>query len=598
MKSNKRVLPVIYLIIILCNLFLIINCGGGGGGGKSANPLDNWHAMISIRDPNDAFLSQVNFLNGTFIVLGRNGSILISSDGINWTSRKSGVTSSLNWATYGNGTFVIVGDSGIILTSSDDIKWSSRKSRVSYSLKWVAYGNGTFVIVGDSGTILTSNDGVNWTVRTSGVYPNLAGVTYGNSTFVAVGEGGTILTSSDGINWTTRSSTGTTYLRGISYGNETFLIAGDGGYIFTSKDAVTWTSRRIIEDSFASLYSVIYANGNFYITISTDRGNNTYIFSSPDGINWSSKFVPINISLTYGNGIFVAVNTSTILSTADLSTWAVRSLSYYLEDNIGIGNIAFGNNTFVAPSGLGNLISTDGVNWITNFDLTNSIQVIDFYNGKFVGLGGDYPEGGRFHTSSDGMNWTSIHIDAQPFQSAYGNGKYVILCRANRILSSPDGINWTSTDLTYPELKGIAYGNGVFIIVGVNGTIITSSDGVNWTLRSSGTNAALYAVTYGNGTFLIFGDNSTTNTLTLTSTDSINWAQKSLEFSRIYFDWITFGNSTFIAVGSGGKIISSPDALNWKSRNSGFYDELYKVIDAKGTFVAIGINKILQSDTI
>ena len=97
---------------------------------------------------------------GLFISVGNNGTILTSSDGINWTSRTSGVSKDLNSITYSEslGLFVVVGENGTILTSSDGINWTSRTSGVSTWLYSVTYSEslGLFVVVGENGTILIS----------------------------------------------------------------------------------------------------------------------------------------------------------------------------------------------------------------------------------------------------------------------------------------------------------------------------------------------------------------------------------------------------------------------------------------------------------
>ena len=141
-----------------------------------------------------------------YLIVGSLGTIFISSDGTNWTSKYSGTSDSLSGVTYGNGTFVTVGYTGTILTSPDGTTWTSRSSGTSNRLYGVTYGNGTFVMVGQSGTIFTSPDGTTWTERTSGTSERLFGVTYGNGTFVVEGENGTILTSLDGTTWTERTS--------------------------------------------------------------------------------------------------------------------------------------------------------------------------------------------------------------------------------------------------------------------------------------------------------------------------------------------------------------------------------------------------------
>jgi hypothetical protein len=75
-----------------------------------------------------------------------------SGVGTTWTLRNLG--NPLNSVTYGNGTFVAVGRTGTILTSPDGASW--RTSGTGYPFHGVAYGNGLFVAVGNRGTILTS----------------------------------------------------------------------------------------------------------------------------------------------------------------------------------------------------------------------------------------------------------------------------------------------------------------------------------------------------------------------------------------------------------------------------------------------------------
>ena len=52
---------------------------------------------------------------------------------------------------------------------------------------------------------------------------------------------------------------------------------------------------------------------------------------------------------------------------------------------------------------------------------------------------------------------------------------------------------------------------------------------------------------------------------------------------------ITYGNNQFVAVGINGTILTSPDAINWTSRNSGA-NTLDRVTYGNNQFVAVGIN--------
>ena len=52
---------------------------------------------------------------------------------------------------------------------------------------------------------------------------------------------------------------------------------------------------------------------------------------------------------------------------------------------------------------------------------------------------------------------------------------------------------------------------------------------------------------------------------------------------------MTYGNGTFVAVGVGGTILTSPDGVNWTAQNSGTNNHLRGVTYGNGTFVAVGL---------
>jgi hypothetical protein len=101
------------------------------------------------------------------------------------------------------------------------------------------------------------------------------------------------------------------------------------------------------------------------------------------------------------------------------------------------------------------------------------------------------------------------------------------------------------------------YGAGLFVARNINGGGSEggggseSGVGTTWTLRMMGFRA-LYCVTYGNGTFVVVGSGGTI----LTSSDGVTWTQRTSGTSnRLY--GVTYGNGTFVAVG-GGSAPSSP----------------------------------------
>ena len=108
-------------------------------------------------------------------------------------------------------------------------------------------------------------------------------------------------------------------------------------------DGVTWTQRTL--PTSANWYSVTYGNGVF---VAVASGSSTAA-TSTDGITWTSRTLPTSAnwcSVTYGNGVFVAVAYSgTIAATSpDGVTWTQRTLP--TSDNWI--SVTYGNGVFVA----------------------------------------------------------------------------------------------------------------------------------------------------------------------------------------------------------------------------------------------------------
>jgi hypothetical protein len=58
--------------------------------------------------------------------------------------------------------------------------------------------------------------------------------------------------------------------------------------------------------------------------------------------------------------------------------------------------------------------------------------------------------------------------------------------------------------------------------------------------------------------------------------------------TRDHLRGITYGNGLFVAVGSDGTILTSPDGINWMARTSGTSNGLIGVAYGNGLFVAVG----------
>lgn len=141
-----------------------------------------------------------------------------------WTSRTSqfGVTS-IRGATHDGTNFIIVGSNGKISTSPDGVTWTARTSDVAGNhINAVAAGNGNVIAVAGSGKLCRSTDnGVTWSALTD-IFAGstILGITYGNGVWVAVGASGKLATSTnngDSFSNVT-SSFSTTQINGVAYG--------------------------------------------------------------------------------------------------------------------------------------------------------------------------------------------------------------------------------------------------------------------------------------------------------------------------------------------------------------------------------------------
>ena len=120
-----------------------------------------------------------------------------------------------------------------------------------------------------------------------------------------------------------------------------------------------------------------------------------------------------------------------------------------------------------------------------------------------------------------------------------------------------------------------------FVGVGDYGKISkTTNAGSSWDNMTTGLSPytapsgslSLRGVAFGNSTFVAVGQSGTI----LTSTDGETWTSRTSGTSNYLYD-IAFGNSTFVAVGQSGTILTSTNGTSWTTRTSGTTNALYGV---------------------
>ena len=308
-------------------------------------PVLNWTQQKAA---SSAAWNSVAFGNSTFVAVGSssNGAgVMNSKDGKNWLA-STGIASN-NWVSvaFGNGIFVAVASNGRgnrIMSSADGITWKTQTINADYEWAWLKFGSGVFVAVSkgmfNRGKIarasqtMYSADGITWKnselrfANGNPFNPNqtVTSLGFGNGIFSITGEGarsalGTsdlITTSSDGVIWTwDQQSIGVGAIRPVG-----FQGYGCGRYLamasYSSRVAVTnhpqdWNGRREFGGpGFEGYVSVVGQNALNYIGgLFVSVGNRISALSN-NSATWITQQLFSNnnwSSLTYGNGLFVAV---------------------------------------------------------------------------------------------------------------------------------------------------------------------------------------------------------------------------------------------------------------------------------------------------
>jgi fibronectin type 3 domain-containing protein len=235
--------------------------------------------------------------------------------------------------------------------------------------------------------------------------------------------------------------------------------------------------------------------------------------------------------------------------------------------------------------------------WHPVWPAGSSLTGVGYGGGQFVGVG---PSG--VATSADGVTWTAVPINlgAGPLIRVAWNGSlWVAVGNGGLLLTSPDGAVWTPrVSPTEKNLAGVAWSGSLWVAVGQARTILTSGNGADWTPVDAGAGGDLTSVIWtgtrfvavGQGGTVMMSDNGSAWTTSAVAgedwlTDVISvggqlvvvaWDGTVLTKS-VFTDWtaraetgaalrrIVWTGGRYIAVGDGAAIVSSPDAVNWRS---------------------------------
>lgn len=276
-------------------------------------------------------LGRANIPDGVFVVVADGNTSPTDNDlsaysvsGLGWTNSATPPTASESWedVAYGNYTFVTVSSTGtnrVCRASIPGNIWvpSTTPPSTSYAWSKIAFGGNRFIVIypgptwspgGEYASNSTTN-GDTWSAAYSVPVKNCV---YDGTKFVGF-SGRFSYTSTDGVTWSSANTitTNTFFVAyDIAYGNGTFVVCGfdsAGGFsAFYSTNGTSWTQGTGTGQLWEK---VAYGNGYFVMC-----NNSQQCRYSTNGVTWSnggSTGITSIEDLTFGNGIFIALQTGT-----------------------------------------------------------------------------------------------------------------------------------------------------------------------------------------------------------------------------------------------------------------------------------------------
>ena len=249
-----------------------------------------------------------------------------------------------------------------------------------------AAGDGYFMCVAASGTTIgLSSDGGTWTPLTLPTTGTWTGIAYGNKTWFIISNTTTGLWSnSNGYSWHTASLPSASWNK-IAYGNNSFVIMASGtssAVAYSNNRGATWSSGTGL--SSAAWTGLAFGAGTFVAVASASQ---TVAYSTNNGATWTTltSALPTSASWTavsYGNGRFVAISSGSVSAYSfDGITWYSSSLS------IGASRLVYGQGVFLALGSTTAYTSEDGINWVTRSVTGDTYSALGFgFNSSGQGI--------------------------------------------------------------------------------------------------------------------------------------------------------------------------------------------------------------------
>lgn len=328
-----------------------------------------------------------------FVAVGDDNSIYTSPNGENWTRRfviNDDDTGQLTLkdVVWTGTRFVVVGAQGTTIVSDNGLDWQIVTSGAHFN--GLVYIGSEFLALGNYGRTAASTNGDSWEYRYLGAdYYHIHDLATNGSNYVAVGQTYSLV-SDDLTTWNSQWMGATTEVDAIVWDGSKYLRAGDG---ILSWDGVTYITGTTDIDwqwsYFGNTFNDLHWDGNRFVAV----GFNGVITSSLDATDGSwtdqnSTTTNVLYAVAKNDKRYVVVGAyGTILTSDDnASTWTVRDSG----SSDSIYGVTWTGSQFVAVGYYGLILtSDDGVDWTKTRLGTYSLRSVLAHDQDVV-IVGDY----------------------------------------------------------------------------------------------------------------------------------------------------------------------------------------------------------------
>lgn len=518
--------------------------------------------QVRAPQPPANHISEVNYLNGRWIIADEKGTLSTSPDGAAWSTVTTPYGKGITDLTLYNGLYAGLGvDGRTLLLSGDLVNWErTRPAGFPNNPNGFLEAFDYLYVVGWSGGLSRTQDLVTWEALDTGDLDRAEGIAFNGTRMVLVGASGEVMTSTDGVSWTLRQA-GIPGVEGLAnsflsvhWVDNQFIAGGKQGTLMTSPDGIDWT---LIETPFEDwLFTMVQFGGQLYFP-----GMNGRILQTADLQNWVEIETGLQDTIydihNRGDAIMAVGRQGGIALSTNGTDWelpldeTLRRSILHLAHHDGIHLAASANSTVY--------ISNDTEAWIPAFTIPEERQSagLEHFLGTFVLI----TNRGKAYTSPDGLEWAEVTgPGGSPFRARVIDDRLWVVGDNGLMAFTDDFQEWTQIVAGDDDLNDIARGPEGFIALGPSGLLLWSADGSAWAPAGIEETRSLNTAVYFAGHYLAFGFPG----IFWKSPDGVEWTKSEgfpLPFNALN---ARVRDDSLILPGYLGQVDVTTDGENWE----------------------------------